>query len=202
MKQNKTLIHLLVVGLAALFVGVVLLFSYSSSYNSLQTYDTSVDHAWSNVESYYQRRYDLIPALLPIVKAAAIHEKDIIDAIAKAHASMGRPTLDIKTATSADVDQFQSSQMMMTGLLNRMMVATQNYPELKANDQFLNLSAEIAGSENRINIARIKFNDSVLVYNNRLRQIPTNIVAFVAGMQPRPYFKAKANPDEMPKISL
>lgn len=181
--------------LVAIIVGVIgILFAFSfGSYNSLVSMDESVNQQWANVESKLQRRFDLIPNLVESVKGAMAQEKEVFTAIADARAKMaGAKTMDEKVEASNQLE----------GALGRLLVVTENYPELKSNQNVTALMDELAGTENRISVERDRYNEVVSKYNASIRRFPKNIFAGMFGFKERPYFKATEGAENAPKVKF
>lgn len=193
MKRKGSLNTLWVVlGVLLLVVGIAIS-SFIGSYNTLQTLDESVTSNWSQVENQLQRRGDLIPNLVNTVKGYAKHEKDIFVSVAESRSKLSG------AIKSGNIKQISKAEGEMTGALSRLLAISENYPQLKADRVFINLQDELAGTENRIAVARKDFNDSVKILNSKTRVFPTNIIAGMIGIQKREYFEAeeakKAAPD-------
>ena len=174
----------------------------SCSYNSMVQMDENVKAKWGAVQSQYQRRTDLIPNLVATVKGAANFEKstltDVIEARAKATAVQVDPT----KLTPESIAKFQAAQGQLSSALGRLMVVTENYPTLKSNENFLGLQAQLEGTENRINVARLDFNTAVQDYNSKIRSFPANLTAKMFGFSEKGYFQAEAGADKAPKIQF
>lgn len=186
---------------AILFVMATMSLS-SCSYNSMVKLDEDVKGKWGAVQAQYQRRTDLIPNLVATVKGAANFEKstltDVINARAKATAVQVDPT----KLTPESIQQFQAAQGQLSQALGRLMVVTENYPELKSNQNFLGLQEQIEGTENRINVARLDFNTAVQNYNSKIRSFPANLTAKMFGFAEKGYFQAEAGADKAPKVEF
>lgn len=171
-------------------------------YNGIQTKNQAVETAWAKVESQYQRRFDLIPNLVETVKAAANFEKSTLTEIAAARASVGRATVDIKNATPEQLAAFQNAHTGLSAALSKLMVVTENYPQLKANENFVALTAELAGTENRVTVARNDFNITAQDYNTMLARFPGSLLANYFGFKAKPYFKAAEKAAEAPQVKF
>ncbi len=173
------------------------------TYNGLVSKNQEVDKAWSNVESQYQRRYDLIPNLVNTVKGYANFEKSVLIQVTDARASVGsvKVTKDILNDPAA-FQKFEAAQGQLSGALSRLLVTVENYPDLKANENFLELQAQLEGTENRINIARIRFNSAVQGYNTMIKVFPGVIIANSFGFREKQYFKAVAGAENVPKVEF
>lgn len=174
---------------------------FVSAGNQLVALDEQVHMAASQVSNVYQRRLDLIPNLVNTVKGYAKHEKDTLESITQARASVGQINIDgLKSAS--DFKKFEASQGAITQALSKLMVISERYPELKANQNFLELQSQLEGTENRITIERQRFNDVTRVYNTTVRKFPSSIVASMKGMLAKPYFEAQAGAEIAPKVEF
>jgi LemA protein len=186
------------------FVLFILLSFYGCGYNTMQANEEAVKAAWADVEAAYQRRYDLIPNLVEVVKAYAKHERETLTAITEARAKVGslqmsKNILDDPKAFS----EFQEAQAQMSNALSRLMLIVENYPELKANQNFLDLQHQLEGTENRINVARTRYNKAVEIYNTSLRIFPNNITnKLLLHLKPREPFRADVGVEKAPKIKF
>ena len=186
-------------------IAVVLLLTIVSScngYNNLVTLDEDVKTKWNNVEAQYQRRSDLIPNLVSTVKGAAKFEQGTLTAVIEARASASKITIDPDKLNAENIERYQQAQGQITQALGKLMVLTENYPELKATQQFSDLSAQLEGTENRITVARNDFNGSVQTYNTKVRSFPTNLTAGLFGFSPKTGFKADAGAQNAPKVEF
>ena len=193
----------------AVFAAVVIIVLLSmggvvlSAYNALNSGNQAVDAKWGDVQGAYQRRFDLIPNLVETVKGVAGFEKETLTGIAQARASVGQIKMDHAPGTEADVQKFAAAQQGLGTALSRLLMVTENYPQLRATDSFRDLQAQIEGTENRINVARRDYNGAVQAYNTRLGTISGKLVNIVAGFQPKTYFKVQAVEAEVaPKVSF
>lgn len=171
---------------------------FVSTGNKLVALDESVNTSWSQVESVYQRRSDLIPNLVSTVKGYAKHEASVLEAITEARASVGQ----IKVNSADDFKKFDAAQSQLSSALSRLLVVSENYPDLKANKNFLELQSQLEGTENRITIERQRFNETARFYNTAIRQFPSSVVAGVKGFKERPYFSAKAGAENAPEVKF
>lgn len=195
MKKNKSLIIILaIVALIALW-GV-------SAYNSLVTRSEAVEKAWSQVENQYQRRSDLIPNLVSTVKGYAAHESQTLTEVTEARAKATQLTIDPKNLTPEALSQFQAAQGDVTSALGKLMAIREAYPDLKANQNFLELQAQLEGTENRITVARKDFNEESRAYNVAIRRFPNSLIANWFGFDAKPYFEAKAGADVAPVVEF
>ncbi len=171
-------------------VGVVLVMVGLGTYNSLVGLGQAVDAQWSQVENQYQRRADLIPNLVSTVQGAANFEKSTLEEVIKARASVGQVNLGNLPNDPAAFARFQQAQDGLSSALSRLMVVVERYPELKANQNFRDLQVALEGTENRITVARGRFNEAAQKYNTAVLKFPTNLMAGMFGFQSKPYFKA------------
>lgn len=173
-----------------------------SAYNKLVVADESVTTEWANVESQYQRRADLIPNLVSTVKGYAAHEQETLDAVVSARAKATQMTVDAKDLTPEKLQEYQAAQGEVGAALGRLLMITENYPDLKANQNFMALQEQLEGNENRIQVARQKFNLTAKTYNTSIRRFPTNILAGMFGFESKAYFEAEAGADKAPKVEF
>jgi len=173
-------------------IAVILGISMVGTYNRLVTASQTVDAQWANVESAYQRRADLVPNLVSTVQGAANFEKSTLEAVVNARASVGRAQINAPTALTdpAQLAQFEAAQAQLGAALQRLLVVVERYPELKANQNFRDLQAQLEGTENRINVERNRDNESAQAYNTLRLRFPTNLFASMFGFKEKAYFKA------------
>lgn len=185
-------------------VGVLVLFTALSScgYNNLVKLDEDVKAKWNQVETQYQRRADLIPNLVNTVKGAAKFEQSTLTQVTEARAKATQVTIDPDKLTPENIEKYQAAQGQVSQALGRLLMVTENYPELKATEQFRDVSAELAGTENRIGVARKDFNESVQTYNVKVRSFPNNITAGLFGFSQKTGFKAEAGAEKAPKVEF
>ncbi len=183
---------------------IVLLLAWwlSSSYNRLVSKNEEANAAWQNVESDYQRRLDLIPNLVSTVKGYAEFEKSTLEAVVQARAQATQVKLDPSNLNKENLAAFQQAQGAVSSSLSRLLVTVEQYPDLKANQNFLELQAELTGTENRIKVSRNNFNEAVKNYNLSVKSFPTNIMASMFGFQARAYFEADAGAEKAPKVEF
>lgn len=196
MKKNVliTIIVLAVIGMiAAWLIG---------RYNIMVTMEENVENAWGQVENQYQRRVDLIPNLVSTVKGYATHEQSTYTAVMEARAKATQITIDPANATPEQLAAYQNAQGELSQALGRLLAVAENYPELKANENFKQLMDQLEGTENRITFARNTFNDTAKEYNTFIRRFPANIVASMFGFQYKPYFKAEEGAEKAPKVEF
>jgi LemA protein len=183
--------------------GIVLLpFVTSCGYNTMVQMSESVDAQWAQVENVYQRRADLIPNLVNTVKGYAAHEKETLDAVINARAKATSVNISAENLNEQTLAQFQENQQGLSGALGRLMVVMERYPDLKANQNFLDLQAQLEGTENRITVERQKFNDAVRVYNTKIKSFPQLIYSGWFGFEKKPFFQADAGAKEAPKVEF
>ena len=173
-----------------------------SSYNSMVSQEEAVGTAWSNVENQYQRRADLIPNLVNTVKGYAAHEKETFDAVVSARAKATQTTVSIDDLTPEKMEAYQRAQGEVGSALSRLLAVTENYPDLKANENFQTLQAQLEGTENRISVERRNFNDVAREYNTSIRRFPKNIFAGMFGFEKRPYFEAQEGTEKAPEVKF
>src|SRR5213082_1924947 len=187
-------------------LGLAAIFSLSgcNSYNRLVILEQNANKKWADVQSVYQRRADLIPNLVNTVSGSANFEKSTLTEVTNARASVGRVQLDPNKAPTdaAQLEQFQAAQGQLSNALSRLLVVVERYPELKANQNFLSLQAQLEGTENRISVERGNFNRTVQDYNIAVRSFPTNFVAGMFGFAPRPFFTAQPGAEKPPPVQF
>jgi len=183
------------------FFAIIALWAMSA-YNNLVVAEESVTTEWANVESQYQRRSDLIPNLVSTVKGYAAHEQETFDAVVSARAKATQMTVDAKDLTPEKLQEYQAAQGQVGAALGRLLMITENYPDLKANQNFLALQEQLEGTENRIQVARQKFNATAKTYNTSIRRFPTNMIANMFGFEAKAYFEAEAGADKAPKVEF
>lgn len=193
-------------GIIVVIVIVVLLFLVFqwgvSTSNKMVEMDESVSTAWSQVENVYQRRSDLIPNLVNTVKGYADFEKSTLTAVVEARAKATQVTVDPTKLTPESMQQFQEAQGGLSSALGRLMVVVEKYPELKANEGFLNLQAQLEGTENRITVERQKFNEVARGYNTYIRKFPQSFIASMRGFEKKPYFEAEKGAEKAPTVTF
>ncbi len=198
MKVKKSWI---IIGVVVIAVFIVYRF-FAGGYNSMVGYDETVITAWSNVENVYQRRADLIPNLVSTVKGYASHEKETLTAVIEARSKATSISIDPTNLTAASMQQFQQVQSGLSSALSKLMVVVERYPDLKANQNFLELQAQLEGTENRIAVERRKFNESVKVYNTYIRSFPKNLVAGMYGFDRKAQFSADQGAEIVPEVKF
>ncbi len=181
----------------------ILIFGFGySSYNSFVKLDETVNSAWANVETQYQRRSDLIPNLVNTVKGYAAHEKQTLDEVTKARTRATSINLSAAELTPEALARFQQAQSGVGSALGRLLAVSESYPDLKANQNFLELQAQLEGTENRIAVARKDFNEVVQTYNASVRRFPQNLVAKLCGFAQKPYFEAAEGAESAPQVNF
>jgi len=174
----------------------------SCGYNTMVQQDESINQAWSQVENAYQRRADLIPNLVETVKGYADFERTTLTEVIEARAKATSVNIDPSNLSPEALQQFQEAQSGLSSALARLMVVVEKYPELKANENFMNLQTQLEGTENRIAFERKKFNDTVGVYNANIRKFPQLIVAAIFGFKKRGYFEAEQGAEQAPEVKF
>lgn len=193
MKRNTIILITIVAALALWSVAV---------YNGLINREEAVKQAWSQVENDYQRRADLIPNLVATVKGYAAHESSTLQNVIDARAKATQVQVDPTNLTSESILAYQQAQGEIGAALSRLLMIQENYPDLKANQNFLELQAQLEGTENRITVARKRFNEAAQQYNVSLRRFPQNLVAKMFGFQPQAYFETEAGNETAPTVSF
>jgi LemA protein len=181
---------------------VLFIFRGCRGYNSLVTLREQVNRDWSNVENVYQRRADLIPNLVNTVKGYAAHEQETFTKVTEARSKATSVTIDAANMTEEDLKRFQAAQGEISSALSRLLAVAENYPELKANQNFLELQAQLEGTENRIAVERRKFNETATTYNTSIKTFPTVIFAGWFGFKERPYFEAQTGSEVAPTVQF
>jgi LemA protein len=173
------------------------------SYNKLVSNDENVKQSWGQVEAQYQRRFDLIPNLVETVKGYAKHESEVLENVALARSSVGKLTVTPEVLNNPQAfKQFQQAQDALSSALTRLLAVSENYPNLKADQNFLALQSQLEGTENRIAVGRERFNVAVQSYNVLVRRFPSSIVASFSGFRERPYFEAQEGASTAPKVQF
>lgn len=196
--MKKGIIALIVVAVVVLGIFMWV----KGTYNGLVTKQEGVESAWSQVENVYQRRADLVPNLVATVKGYAAHEKETLEGVVSARAKATQMTIDPTKLDEAQMKKFQEAQGELGNAIGRLLMVTENYPELKANENFLQLQAQLEGTENRITVERQKFNETAKGYNTEVRKFPANIIAGMFGFERKPYFEAKEGADVAPMVEF
>jgi len=189
--------------IGVIIIAVVILFRlFVSPYNNMVKMEEGVTSQWAQVENVYQRRADLIPNLVNTVKGYATFEKETLTQVIEARSRATQVTVNPANLTPEALQQFQQAQGGLSSALSRLMVVVERYPELKANQSFLELQAQLEGSENRIAVERNKFNETVLRYNAYIRSFPNNIVASIFNFEKKPYFEADKGAEKVPEVKF
>lgn len=196
--MKKSLIAIVVV------IGIILLIvmTLSGRYNKLVTLEEGVTAAWSQVENVYQRRADLIPNLVNTVKGYADFEQNTLTAVIEARAKATNTTIEAGNLTEANLQQFQQAQQGLGSALSRLMVVVEKYPDLKANQNFMDLQSQLEGTENRITVERRAFNETAQAYNTTIRRFPNNIIAGLFGFEKKAYFQSEAGAEKAPEVQF
>jgi LemA protein len=171
-------------------------------YNSAVNYQENAKNQWAKVESAYQRRTDLIPSLVNTVKGYAAHEKETLEGVIKARAEATKTTIDANDLTPEKMAAFQKAQSGLSGALSKLMVVVERYPDLKANQNFLELQSQLEGTENRIKVERDRFNDEVSIYSKHLKVFPNNIFNMIFKFEEMGYFKSDEGAAKAPKVEF
>ncbi|MBR4977333.1 MAG: LemA family protein [Bacteroidales bacterium] len=186
-------------------IAVLLLGSFvwvKNVYNNLVTSDENTQSAWSQVENVYQRRADLIPNLVATVKGYAAHESETLESVVAARAKATQVTIDPSTLSADEIAKFNEAQGELSNALGRLLLIQESYPDLKANQNFRDLQAQLEGTENRIATERMKFNEAVQTYNTSIRRFPSNIIASMFGFEKKGYFEANSGAENAPQVEF
>ncbi|KAA6348560.1 hypothetical protein EZS27_003970 [termite gut metagenome] len=181
---------------------VVLALWYTTGYNALVSIEESVSKQWANVESQYQRRADLIPNLVATVKGYASHENETLEGVVSARAKATQVTVDAESLTPEKLQEYQAAQGELSAALGRLLMITENYPDLKANQNFLELQAQLEGTENRIQVERSRYNEITGSFNTIIRRFPKNIIAALSGFERKPYFETEEGTQKAPNVAF
>jgi len=195
--KKGTLITIVVIALLGAITAWVI-----GCYNTLVTMQENVENAWSQVETQYQRRSDLVPNLVATVKGYASHEEATLVGVMEARAKASQMTIDPTNVTPEQLAAFQNAQGELSQALGRIMAIAENYPNLKANENFRQLADQLEGTENRIAYARQMFNDTAKAFNTKIRRFPSNIVAGMFGFERKAYFEAEAGAEQAPVVAF
>lgn len=200
--KKGTIIVLVIIGVI-LFLGIILFGWVTRTYNSLVRQDETVNQAWAQVQNQYQRRADLVPNLVEVVKGYASHEREVFEKVAEARASVGNLQVTPEILNDPQLfEKFQQAQASLSSWLSRLIAVAENYPQLKANENFLQLQSQLEGTENRIAVERKRFNEVVQEYNIRVRTFPASIIAGILGFAQKQYFKAEPGAEQVPKVQF
>ena len=189
--------------IAVIVIIIIVIYStFKGSYNNMVNYNESIKSQWAQVENVYQRRADLIPNLVNTVKGYAEHEKQTLTDVISARAKATSVNIDPSNLTNASLQQFQQAQTGLSSALSKLMVVVEKYPDLKANQNFLELQSQLEGTENRIANERRKFNDDTKTFNVFIKKFPENIYASIFGFEEKPYFKAMEGSEKAPVVEF
>jgi LemA protein len=190
--------------LLSVVVLVMIASSFSGcGYNSLVSSEENIKSAWAQVENQYQRRADLIPNLVKTVEGAADFEKSVLTEVTEMRSKVGQTKLSVDDLNDPEkFQQYQQAQDKLSSALSRLLVVTENYPQLRSNDNFLQLQSQLEGTENRISVERKKFNEAVQTFNTSVRSFPTIITAKLFGFKEKPYFKGKEGSENAPDVNF
>lgn len=194
MKKKSTIITIAIVAVVAIWA--------VSAYNGLVNLDEGVANKWGDVETQYQRRADLIPNLVNTVKGYAAHEQETLESVIAARSNATQIKVDPENLTPEKLAEYQEAQGQVTSALGKLLAITENYPDLKANQNFLELQAQLEGTENRINVARMNFNEATKKYNTAIRRFPKNILAGIFGFEKRSYFESQDGAETAPQVQF
>ena len=194
--RSLTMIVVLIV------IGLFVLMSGCNTYNTFVDLDEEVENAWGKVQSAYQRRADLIPNLVNTVKGVADFEQETLTEVANARAKATSITIDPSNITADQLKSFQEAQSGLSQSLGRLLMVSENYPELKANQSFVELQTQLEGTENRIKVERDRFNDTVTAYNKKIRRFPASFYATIFGFDARSPFEAQAGAEQAPQVQF
>ena len=196
--MKKTLIIIAIV----LVVIFVFYSFFKGTYNTMVMNSEQVDAQWAQVENVYQRRADLIPNLVNTVKGFAAQEQEVLTGVVEARAKATSVNVNAENLTEANLQAFQKAQEGLSGALSRLMVVVERYPDLKSNQNFLVLQEQLEGTENRITVERMKFNETTRTYNTYIKSFPQTLLAGMFGFEVKPYFEAAAGADVVPEVSF
>ena len=196
--MNRTKLMLIIV-IAVVAIAVLWVVN---SYNRMVTAEEAVTTEWANVESQYQRRADLIPNLVSTVKGYAAHESETLEAVVNARAKATQTTLDINNFSREEFEKYQAAQGELNSALGRLMMITENYPDLKANQNFRDLQEQLEGTENRIQVTRQAYNNKARAYNTMIRRFPNNILSGMFGFDVVTYFHADVDAAKAPQVNF
>ena len=196
MKRSSIILISIVAVVAVLFLWGM------SGYNSLVTSREDVNSQWANVESQYQRRSDLIPNLVSTVKGYATHESSTLEGVVAARAKATQVTIDPKNLTPQKLQEYQAAQGQVSSALGKLLMITENYPDLKANQNFLELQAQLEGTENRISVERDRYNEIAKKYDISIQRVPKSILASMFGFVDKPYFESEKGTEKAPSVKF
>lgn len=196
--KKKSIVTIVIIAVVVLAIYLW----FKSGYNAMVEKQEAVQAQWAQVENVYQRRADLIPNLVATVKGYAEHERGTLTDVIEARAKATGITIDPTDLDPEDIARFQAAQDQLSGALSRLLVSVEAYPELKANENFMALQAQLEGTENRITVERQKFNETAKDYNQYIRKFPRNIIASMFDFEKVGYFKAQAGAETAPKVEF
>ncbi|MBN1415931.1 MAG: LemA family protein [Bacteroidales bacterium] len=196
--KTRTIVIIVIVVLLLLVLGG----SCKNTYNKMVTLREQVNREWANVENQYQRRLDLIPNLVATVKGYAEHEQETFTRVVEARARATAVTIDPDNLTEENMQQYRAAQGELSSALSRLLAVVENYPDLKANQNFLELQAQLEGTENRISVERRKFNETSTQYNTYIKSFPPIVFAGIFGFREKPYFNAEPQAEQAPKVEF
>lgn len=196
--KKKSIITIVIIAVVVLAI----YFWFKSGYNAMVMKQEAVSAQWAQVENVYQRRADLIPNLVATVKGYAQHEQGTLTDVIEARSKATGITIDPTDLDPEDIARFQAAQDQLSGALSRLLVSVEAYPELKANENFMALQAQLEGTENRITVERQRFNETAMDYNQYIRKFPRNIIASMFDFEKVGYFKAQAGAETAPKVEF
>lgn len=202
--KKGCLIAVVVTTVLIIIIGISLYSFIKGTYNSMVTMEENVTQKWAQVENVYQRRADLIPNLVEVVKGYASHERETLEAVVNARSKVGgQINVGPEMLNNPEAfSRFQEAQGALTSALQRLMVVVERYPDLKADQRFADLQVQLEGTENRISVERGRFNEAVQYFNTAIRQFPANIVAGFFGFEQKVYFKAEAGAEKVPEVKF
>lgn len=183
-------------------IGSVMLLPSCGMYNNMATMDEEINASWSQVENQYQRRSDLIPNLVNTVKGYATHEKETLEGVITARANATKMTIDPSKLNAETIKKYSAAQGELSSALGKLMMVSERYPDLKANQNFSDLQAQLEGTENRIATERRRFNEMVKSYNSYIRKFPNNMIANMFTFEPRTYFESEAGTEKAPTVEF
>ncbi len=196
--MKKSWIIIIIIVIAVFVIGGW----FVGKYNTMVIANETVDEKWAQVENVYQRRADLIPNLVATVKGYASHEQETLQGVVEARAKATSTTIDAGNMDAASLQKFQAAQSGLSSALSRLMVVVEKYPDLKANENFIQLQAQLEGTENRITVERMRFNEAAKVYNLSIKVFPNNMLAGMFGFDKRAYFTAEETAKTAPKVEF
>lgn len=189
--------------IGVIVLAVILIYAnFSGTYNSMVAKQESVTASWAQVENVYQRRADLIPNLVETVKGYASHEKEALQSVVEARAKATSTNINAENLDAASIQKFQAAQEGLSSALSRLMVVVERYPDLKANQNFLELQAQLEGTENRISVERKKFNETARDYNTYIKKFPKNLFANMFNFEQKDYFQADEGAEKAPEVKF